>query len=350
MAGRVTPVLLCGGSGTRLWPLSTDSSPKQLLALTGPETMLQLTAARVPPGDLFAEPLVVAAAALADSVEGQLASRATLILEPSARNTAPAAALAALTAEPGDLLLVMPSDHLIADVAAFHAAVAEGVKLAERDMLVVFGVPPTRAETGYGYIKRGAPLGDRAFAAERFVEKPERKTAEAWLRQGGYDWNAGIFLFRAGAFLDALATHAPEVLAAARDALAAGTRAGGRRLPDADAFARSPSISIDYAVMEKAERIAVVPVEMGWSDIGSWAALYDVSAIDESGNALSAGTLAIDSTGCLLRSTGPRVVAIGVENLVVIATGDSVLVVPRDQSQRVREAVERIAAEPKSDD
>jgi mannose-1-phosphate guanylyltransferase/mannose-1-phosphate guanylyltransferase/mannose-6-phosphate isomerase len=350
MPGRVIPVLLCGGSGTRLWPLSTDSRPKQLLPLTGPDTMLQLTAARVPAGDLFGEPLVVAAAALADSVEEQLATPATLILEPSARNTAPAAALAALAAAPGDLLLVMPSDHLVADVSAFHAAVAEGIELARRDMLVVFGVPPTRAETGYGYIKRGAALGDRAFAVERFVEKPDRETAEAWLGQGGYDWNAGIFLFRAGAFLDALAAHAPEVLAAARGSLAAASKAGRRLLPDAAAFARSPSISIDYAVMEKADRIAVVPVEMGWSDIGSWAALYDVSATDEDGNALSAGAMAIDSKGCLLRSTGPRVVAIGVEDLVVIATGDSVLVVPRDRSQRVREAVERIAAEPKADE
>jgi mannose-1-phosphate guanylyltransferase len=344
---RITPVLLCGGSGTRLWPLSRRNAPKQLLALTGEETMLQLTLARTPAGDMFATPAVVAGAELEGSIRAQLDGvagvEARLILEPCPRNTAPAAALAALTAAPGDILLVMPCDHFIGDVDAFRAAVADALPWAERDWLVTFGIRPTHAETGYGYIKRGSPLSASAFEVEEFVEKPEAAKAEAFLSQGGYDWNGGIFLFRAETYLEALETHAPEILAAAREAVGARPGRGDKLAPDAAAFARCPNISIDHAVMEKSGRIAVVPVDMAWSDLGSWEALWDVSARDEDANALAGEVLAMDSRGCLIRSTGPLVVAIGVEDLVVVATEDAVLVVRRDESQRVKKAVEALS-------
>jgi mannose-1-phosphate guanylyltransferase/mannose-1-phosphate guanylyltransferase/mannose-6-phosphate isomerase len=344
---RITPVLLCGGSGTRLWPLSRRNAPKQLLALTGAETMLQLTIARNPAGDMFDSPVVVAGAELEEAIRAQLAGAAgadaRLILEPCRRNTAPAAALAALTAAPGDILLVMPCDHFIGDVDAFLAAVGEALPWAERDWLVTFGIRPTHAETGYGYIRRGSPLSASVFAVEHFIEKPELAKAETFLSQGGYDWNGGIFLFRARTYLEALEAHAPEILAAAREAVGAAPVQGDKLTPDAAAFARCPDISIDHAVMEKSGRIAVVPVDMAWSDLGSWEALWDVSARDEDANVLTGEVLAMDSRRCLIRSTGPLVVAIGVEDLVVVATEDAVLVVRRDESQRVKTAVEALS-------
>jgi mannose-1-phosphate guanylyltransferase/mannose-1-phosphate guanylyltransferase/mannose-6-phosphate isomerase len=342
----IIPVLLCGGAGTRLWPLSRDGRSKQLLPMVSEETMLQATARRLPPGDRFSPPLVVAGRDHADEVDRQLAEvgvTARLIVEPCARNTAPAIALAALACAADDLLLVMPSDQLIGNVEAFCRAVDTASDLARQGWLVTFGVRPDRPATGYGYIKRSNELAPGLFEVERFVEKPDLATAEDFLRAGGYDWNAGIFLFRAGAYLAALKRFAQPIVAAASAALAAGRVEGDRFLPDGPAFARAPSISIDYAVMEKAERIAVAPVDMGWSDIGSWEALYDVSPKDEQGNVRSAEAFAIDSRGCLLRTTGPRVVVIGVEDLVVVATKDAVLVVPREQSQRVREALDRLA-------
>ena len=234
---------------------------------------------------MFAAPLVIANERHAEAVEAQLRevglAAGALILEPVGRNTAPAIALAALTAAPDDLLLVLPSDHVIADVAAFHAAVRIAAPLAAEGWLVTFGIRPDRPETGYGYIKRGEPLGAGAFAAERFVEKPDRATAEAYLADGGYDWNGGIFLMRADHYLAELGRHAPEMLAAARAAMEGARREGDRIVPDADAFAASPAQSIDYAVMEKAERVAVVPVAMGWSDVGSWDALHALAERDE---------------------------------------------------------------------
>lgn len=342
---RVTPVILSGGSGTRLWPLSRTDHPKQFLALMGARTMLELTADRVADPNLFEPPVIVANPRHAGLVEEQVdAAGATLILEPHARNTAPAIALAALAA-PDRLLLIMPSDHLINDPAAFHTAVRAAVPVAAGGSLVTFGVRPSGPETAYGYIRRGAPLAPGVFEGEAFVEKPDRETAARYLAEGCYDWNAGIFLFLADVYLAALAASAPAMLAAARAAFEAARREGARIFPDPVSFARSPSDSIDYAVMEKAERFAVVPVEMDWSDVGSWEALHEVSARDDRGNAQAGAVLAIDSRDCLLRSSGPRLVTLGIENLIVIATPDAVLVVPKNQSQRVKEAVDALRAE-----
>ena len=336
---RIIPIILSGGSGTRLWPMSREDQPKQFLALTGERTMFQLTLDRAGEGARFAEPLIVANARHADLIEGQLGSTAaTLILEPLARNTAPAIALAALAANPADPLLVMPSDHVITDVPAFMAAIDAALPLVERGWLVTFGITPDAPETGYGYISIGEEAAPGAYRVDRFVEKPDAATAEAMLAQGGYVWNGGIFLFRADAYLRALAEFAPAMLDAARAAMEAATQSGQRILPDTDAFAASPADSIDYAVMEKADRVAVVPVTMGWSDIGSWDALHTLNA-DASGDAHSGNIIALDTANCLLRSDGLRIAAVGVSDLIIVASGDSVLIMPRGQSQDVKRVV-----------
>ena len=343
---RITPVILSGGSGTRLWPLSRTARPKQLLALTHTETMLQVTARRALGGERFLPPMVVANAAHADEIEAQFAEAGiapgALILEPAARNTAPAIALAACAAEPEAILLVMPSDHVIADVPAFHAAIERAVPMVEAGWLATFGIAPTAPETGYGYIRRGGEIAPGVHRVERFVEKPDHATAEAYLAEGCFSWNGGIFLFTAASYLAALEHHAPGIAAAAREAIAAGRREALRVLPDAQAFGRSPSDSIDYAVMEKASRVAVVPVEMGWSDVGSWDALHELAIKDLDGNAHHGEVLAIDTSNCLIRSEGPLVAAIGVKDIIIIATKDAVLVMPRGDSQQVKRAVDAL--------
>ncbi len=339
---RIVPVILSGGAGTRLWPLSTPDRPKQFHALSGAETMLRMTAARVADRTRFAPPIVVASAAHADEIARQLGDDLTLILEPAGRNTAPAIALAALEADPDSLLLVMPSDHVIGDPAAFDAAIDRAAAAASGGWLMTFGIAPDRPETGYGYIKRGAALGDGVFAVDRFVEKPDLATATAWLDAGGYDWNGGIFLFRAADLLAGLEVHAPDILAATRAALAAGTRHGGRTTPDPALFAAVRSQSIDHALMETHGRVGVVPVAMGWSDLGSWDALFDVGDKDDDGNKVTGPARLIDTSGTLVHSTGPRVVTIGVSDLIVVATGDTILILPRGESQRVREATQAV--------
>jgi mannose-1-phosphate guanylyltransferase len=334
----IIPVILSGGSGTRLWPMSRDERPKQFLALTDERTMFQLTLDRAGDSARFADPLIVANARHADLIEEQLGGTpATLILEPLARNTAPAIALAALAANPADPLLVMPSDHVIADLPAFMAAIDAAIPLVERGWLATFGITPDAPETGYGYIQMGAEEAPGTHRVDRFVEKPDLATAEAMLAQDGYVWNGGIFLFRADAYLRALAEFAPAMLDAARASMEAATKTGQRILPDADGFAASPSDSIDYAVMEKADRVAVVPVSMGWSDIGSWDALY---ALDP---AAKGDVLALDTTDCLLRSDGGiRINAVGVRDLIIVASGQDVLILPRGKSQDVKRIVEAL--------
>ncbi len=335
----ITPVILSGGSGTRLWPMSRDEQPKQFLPLTGAATMFQLTLDRVQDAHRFATPLVVANARHADLIESQLQGRAaTLVLEPLARNTAPAIALAALVAPPDAPLLVMPSDHVIADNDAFVRAVDAALPLVERGWLATFGITPDGPETGYGYIRVGDEIGPGANRVARFVEKPELETAITMIASGDYVWNGGIFLFRADSFLRALETHAPAMLDAARAAVGAAAHDGQRILPDAAAFEASPSDSIDYAVMEKADRVAVIPVAMGWSDVGSWDALHTLGA-DPDGHAHHGDVIALDTTNCLFRSDGIRISVVGVSDLIVVASGNDVLILPREQSQQVKRIV-----------
>ena len=337
----IVPIILSGGAGTRLWPMSTPAMPKQMLALTGKQSMLQLTAQRTRDRGGFAAPIVVANARHADMIESQLGSVAAdaqaLILEPMGRNTAPAIALAAIAAG-GDetAMLVMPSDHVIDDVSAFHAAIERAAPLVNQGWLVTFGIDPHVPETGYGWIKVGDAIAPGVHRVEHFIEKPPLDRAEAMLAAGDHYWNGGIFMFRADMYLAALAAHAPEMLLACQRAMAAAKRVDARILPDHDAFAASPADSIDYAVMEKAERVAVVPVSMGWSDVGSWDALHALSACDAAGNTCQGDVVAIDTRGCLARSDGLRIAMVGVEDLIVVASGNDVLILPRGRSQDVK--------------
>jgi mannose-1-phosphate guanylyltransferase/mannose-1-phosphate guanylyltransferase/mannose-6-phosphate isomerase len=306
-----------------LWPLSRADRPKQFLALAGEESLLKATARRA---SAWGAPIVVAGREQALAVRTEVPD-AKLVLEPCPRGTAAAAALAALAAAEGELLLIMPSDHHIEDEAALRDAVATAAPLARQGWLVTFGIAPDRAETGYGYIKRGQILAADVYRAERFAEKPDRATAAAWLEEGGWDWNAGIFLFERQALIEVLREHAPAVMAAV----------------EGD-FEAAPAVSIDKAVMEKADKVAVVPVAMGWSDIGSWEALHALGPLDSDGNLLAGDVVAPGSRDCLVRSEGPVVVALGVEDLVIVATERAVLVVPRGESQRVKEAIEALEA------
>ena len=340
----IVPVILSGGGGTRLWPLSTPDRPKQFLALTSDRTMFQLTLDRVNNAQNFAAPIIVANAAHADLVDAQCGNdNAIILLEPSARNTAPAIALAALAVDdPGAVLLVMPSDHVITDVAAFHAATLAALPLVEAGWMVTYGIAPTGPETGYGYIRMGDALSDGLQQVDSFVEKPDAVRAAAMLAQGNHSWNGGIFLFRADTYLRALSVHAPDILTAAQNAMASAKRTGNRITPNEAAFAACPSDSIDYAVMEKAAkesegRVAVVPVNMGWSDVGSWDALYDLNTKDAASNAVT-GTARIDNAaGNLIHADGIRVSIHGVDDLIVVANGSEVMIMPRGSSQNVRD-------------
>ncbi|MEP7348923.1 MAG: mannose-1-phosphate guanylyltransferase [Sphingorhabdus sp.] len=338
----ITPVILSGGGGTRLWPMSTPAQPKQFLALTGDETMFQMTLRRTMDRNRFTAPIIVANAAHAELVEQQLAAigidDALLLLEPCARNTAPAIALAALSVgDPKAPILVMPSDHVILDQAAFDAATDAVLPLVSDGWLATYGIAPTGPETGYGYIQTGEAIGIGVHQVARFVEKPDAIRAQAMIDGGDHVWNGGIFLFRADIYLGALTVHAPDMLHSAQNAMQQATRDGGRLYPQADAFAACPSDSIDYAVMEKADRVAVVPVAMGWSDVGSWDALHELGGKDEGGNATIGSVRLSEASGNLIHADGIRVSVHGVDDLIVVANGKEVLILPRGSSQKVRD-------------
>ena len=348
----ITPVILSGGSGTRLWPLSTADKPKQFLSLTDDRSMFQLTAARCADAESFAAPIVVGNGRHAETIEDQLAqigiAPGAVILEPAARNTAAAIALAALEVEtPDALMLVMPSDHSIADCGTFLDAVARAAPTARDGWLVTFGITPSGPETGYGYIEMNdVPLGgSRLAAVRRFVEKPERAAAEDMLRTGGFVWNAGIFLMRADRFLGALEEHEPAIADAARKAHAAAMRTGVRIAPDAAAFEASPSISVDYAVMERSDQVAVMPLDCGWSDIGSWDALADNNAADDDGSVLRGDVIAHDSRNVMVRAEGVRIHLHGVSDLIVVASGGEIVIMPRGSSQNMRAVVDAARAQ-----
>ncbi len=348
---KITPVILSGGSGTRLWPLSTADRPKQFLALTDAQTMFQLTAARCHDPERFAAPIVVGNGRHADMIEQQLRdiglSAGTVILEPAARNTAPAIALAAIEAGGGDtLLLVMPSDHVIADAQAFQTAVAQAAAAARDGWLVTFGIKPSGPETGYGYIEMNdVPLGGSGLAvARRFVEKPDIEKARAMLAHGHHVWNAGIFLMRADRYLDALDAFEPAMLAAVRQAHIGGSRSGRRMQPQAEAFGAAASVSVDYAVMERSDNVAVMPLDCGWSDIGSWDALADTSLPDPSGSVLRGDVLSHASGNIMVHAEGVRVHLHGVEDLIVVASGGEVVIMKRGASQDMRAVVDAARA------
>lgn len=343
----IVPVVLSGGSGTRLWPVSTPERPKQLLPLTAEETMLQLTVGRTKGYTApVKRPILVANAAHAAIIDEQLSGAGIddylVLLEPFGRNTAPAIALAALEAEPGDVLLVMPSDHIIADLPTFHAAVTRALPLVAEGWLVTFGITPDAPETGYGYIKMGATCGDMVHEVSRFVEKPDFVRAAEMLAEGNHAWNAGIFMFRADAYLAALAKHQPEMLHAVSASLAGAARNGKHVTPDAHAFASCPSESVDYAIMEHEDRVACVPVDMGWSDVGSWDSLHAVSEKDADGNAVRGQALPIGANNCLIHTDGPRVTLVDVDDLIVVVSQGEVMILRRGESQKVRRVTEAL--------
>lgn len=336
----VIPVILSGGAGTRLWPLSRELRPKQLLPLTGDRTLLQQTAQRLGGG-----PIVVCNQEHRFIVAEQLREAGieprAIVIEPVGRNTAPAVAVAALLveAEADALLLVMPSDHQIKDIDAFRAAVAAAVPLAESGMLVTFGIQPTEANTGYGYIRRGAATGG-GYEVESFVEKPDQETACRYLASGDYLWNGGIFLFSARAYLEELGKRLPAMVDQCRAALAEGASdLFFFRLAEA-AFAAIAGQSIDYAVMEHTDRAAVVPVDMGWSDIGSFSALWQESPRDDDGNVVSGDVIATATRNSYVRSDSQLVATLGVDDLIVVATDDVVLVADKGHDQDVKKIVE----------
>jgi len=342
----VQPVLLSGGSGTRLWPLSRESHPKQFLALAGDDTMLQATWQRVAPIATTA-PIVVANEEHRFLVAEQLrqigAPVPSIILEPLGRNTAPAIAAAAMQATAGGddpLLLVLPSDHVIRDADAFRLAIAEALDAAAGGALVTFGIVPTSPETGFGYIQ--AVGGDaRIRRVARFVEKPDAATAASYVAEGGYYWNSGMFLFRASRYLEQLGQFRPDILAATRMAFNKARVDGDFIRLDRDAFAACPADSIDYAVMERTADAMVVPVDIGWSDLGSWSALWDVAVRDAEGNATLGDVIAIDSRNSYVHAR--RLVAlVGVDDLVVVETDDAVLVARKDRVQQVKDVVSQL--------
>lgn len=345
---KLYPVIMAGGSGTRFWPLSRRKNPKQFLPLVSKRPLIAETADRLKGLAPLKQSYVVCgplhAKGVLKSVKGL--PKANVVVEPVARNTAPAIGLATLRVaqkDPDAVLVVLPSDQHVADVKSFQAALQTAAQLAEQGHIVTLGIKPTRPETGYGYIHQGAPLAGGGFTVRAFKEKPDVATAAQYMASGDYLWNAGIFVFQAKTMLDAIAEHAPELskglktIAAAKKAQA--TRVLGRVFP------KLPNISVDYAVMERAKNIAVVPADCGWSDVGSFAALPDVRAADKDGNVVvGMDAIVIDSKGCIVVANKRPLAVVGMTDAVVVDAGDAVLVVPKDQSQEVRKVVEALKA------
>lgn len=342
----IVPAVLCGGSGTRLWPLSRAARPKQFQPLVSEQSLLAETVAR---GALVtdAAPVIVAGEGMRAIVASEAPQGAAVVLEPEGRNTAPAAALAALAAlerDPAAIVMMMPSDHHVGDPAAFAAAMRKGAGLAAENRLVTFGIRPDSPNTGLGYITAGAPLGE-GFAVARFVEKPALDVAQALVASGDATWNSGIYMFAARFFLEELARFAPAMRASVEAAWAGGRRDGAVRTLDPAAWAACPSDSIDYAVAEKTDRCAVVPVTMAWNDVGQWAALHEIAAGDPTENVLLGDVVALESRGCYVRADGRLVALVGVEDLVIVDTPDALLVVPRNRTQDVKKVVEALKAQ-----
>ena len=339
---KIQPVIMSGGSGTRLWPMSRVSRPKQFLKIASDKTMFQETVLRVCAGADYLDPVVIAGGKHGAIVAEQLSEigvpAGEIILEPCARNTAAVAAVAASWADRRDdnaLILLMPADHHIADPEGFCAAVHHGARAAADGYIVTFGIKPTTAHTGYGYIESSDQRFPSVYGVAAFREKPDAQTAQKYLADGGYYWNAGIFLFSAAAMLAELGAHAPDIRDASIKALDASVLTGAARKLDETLFATCPSDSIDYAVMEKTSKAAVVaPVDVGWTDIGSWGEVADID--EQTPNVL------VDSENLICRSTGPLIATAGVQNLIIIATDDAVLVADRDNAQDVRKIVEEL--------
>ncbi|HEX2560669.1 mannose-1-phosphate guanylyltransferase/mannose-6-phosphate isomerase [Phenylobacterium sp.] len=347
----IVPVLMCGGAGSRLWPLSNETTPKQFHAFAGDRSMFQLTLER-----LYAEgreelcaPIIVTGERYVDLVRAQLAELGLealrIVLEPMGRNTAPVAVIASLLARehaPGARVLLLPADHIIGEPERLYELIQDAAGLEDR--IITFGVRPDRPETGYGYIRRGRRLEGEVYEIERFTEKPDLARAEAFVKDPEFCWNAGFFLFPPNLLLAEMGAYQPEVLSAAEAALQAGRSEGPVVLLDAERFAACPSISIDYAVMEKTRKAAVAACDVPWSDVGSWQELWRLGPADPRGNVARGEALIVDSDNCLVHATSRRVAVLGLTDVVVVETPDAVLVLPIDRSQDVKTVVEALAA------
>lgn len=349
------PVVLAGGTGSRLWPTSRELHPKQFLDLVDPEaTMLQATFRRLE-GVTEEPPIVLCNEEhrfLAAEQLRQIGQDGQLILEPAARNTAPAIALAALraaTVAEDALLLVLPADHVFDDAAALHQSIDAARRTAEEGYLVAFGVEPTYPETGYGYIKRGDPLPHAGFEVSHFLEKPDPRTAQEYIDRGDCLWNSGMFLFSADTYLAELGRLRPEMLHACEQAVAGAQFDMDFLRPDRDAFLLSPAESVDYAVMEHTAAAAVVPLDAGWRDVGSWSALWEAAERDSDGNAIKGDVITVDTTNSLVRAESRLVATLGVKDLVVVETKDAVLVADSSQAQDVKQIVETLGAQQRAE-
>ncbi len=357
----IQPVVLSGGSGTRLWPLSREKYPKQLLPLMGEDSLLQATVRRLQGinGAELAPPMVVCNEEYRFVIAEQLrllGQSGPIVLEPMGRNTAPALTLAAFAAMKGGadpVLLVMPADHVILDTAAFQRVVLQGAALAEQGLVVTFGITPDAPETGYGYIQRGAPHGANASLIARFVEKPDLATAQVYLDDGAYLWNSGLFMLRASTWLAAIGVCRADILAACRSAWDQGSTDGGFVRVGKEAFAQCPADSIDYAVMERVAQATpgagaalpagvVIPLSAGWSDVGAWDALWQVLPKDPDGNVAQGDVMLQDCRDTLALSSGRLVACVGVSDLVVVETADAILVAHKDHTQDVKKIVDRL--------
>ncbi len=344
------PVILSGGSGTRLWPLSRGHHPKQFLPLVSDKTMIQETLNRLDGVIGLRAPIAVCNEEHRFMMAEQLweigCKPSAIILEPVGKNTAPAVAMAALAAfSKDDVLLILPADHVIENKTAFQESVKQAMELAEQGFLVTFGIIPTGPETGYGYIKGGEQLQEGALVVESFVEKPNSETAKEYVRSGDYFWNSGMFAFKAGRYLEELEKFNPEMLSSCREAYNAATKDLDFTRLDKELFSACPADSIDYAVMEKTDQAVVIPIDVGWNDVGSWSALWEVTRKDQDENAIHGDVLTIDTKNSFVHAEGRLVVTIGVQDLVVVETDDAILVAPKDRVQEVKTIVDQLKSE-----
>jgi mannose-1-phosphate guanylyltransferase/mannose-6-phosphate isomerase len=352
---RLIPAVMSGGSGTRLWPLSTDHTPKQFHALGSKQTLIQESVQRLVATDAFepADPILICNHRHASVVEAQMRevgrNPAAVVLEPFGRNTAAVAAIAGLLArnlDPDALVLLMPADHVIIDRAGFSDTIAKALPVAQTHV-VVFGVDPTAPETGYGYIEGGETIAGQVRKVVRFAEKPNLQTAEEYLAGGRHLWNAGIFLFSPTVMLAEMERLCPEVLEASRQSLDKGRRAGVEISLDTEAFAACPSISIDYAVMEQTDRAAVAPIGVDWADVGSWSELWRLGPLDGNANFMRGDAIQIETEGTLIWAQSKTVGVIGMKDVIVVQTDDAVIVLPKSRAQDVKMLVEQIKARKK---